>query len=175
MAPNGDLVVYTDSKVAIQKLAAWAASPEALTGDKHESLVAAMGGLIAGRPGRFALRKIKAHVGLQGNEMADEAAKHAALEEEGEQNARRGMEGSGASGVNLPSCEGELLTKPKIQLRPVVREWMRRRYKYGTLLHDMWAENNDGIDMGPSNRHWKVGAPLRRPAVKNIFRMRNGC
>lgn len=174
MAPSKDLVVYTDSKVAIQKLAAWAANPETLVGDKHESLVAAMGGLIAGRPGRFALRKIKAHVGLQGNELADEAAKRAALEGEGELNVRRGMEGSGVLGVGLPSCEGEPLTKPKTQLRPVVREWMRRRYKYGTLLHDMWAENSDGIDMGPSNRHWKVGAPLRRPAVKTIFRMRNG-
>ena len=172
--PDRDLVVYSDSKFAIQKLTTWAAGPEALVGDKHEGLVAAIGELIAGRPGRFALRKIKAHVGLHGNELADEAAKHAALEEEGEQNVRRGVEGSGAPGVGLPSCEGEILTKPKTQLRPVVREWMRRRYNYGVQLHDMWTENSDGIDLGPSNRHWKVGAPLRRPAVKTVFRMRNG-
>ena len=48
MAPSKDLVVYTDSKVAIQKLAAWAANPETLVGDKHESLVAAMGGADCG-------------------------------------------------------------------------------------------------------------------------------
>ena len=65
--PDRDLVVYSDSKLAIQKLTTWAAGPEALVGDKHEGLVAAIGELIAGRPGRFALRKIKAHVGLHGN------------------------------------------------------------------------------------------------------------
>ena len=121
--------------------------------------------------GRFALHKIKAHVDLEGNELADRAAKHAANGEESADIPARGVDDMG--GCSTPPTLGDdRLTKPKTQLRPVVAAWLARREGYMTTNHDGWLRALDSVDVGPSQRHWKPGAPMRRQNVANIFRVR---
>ena len=171
---RGEMAIYTDSKFTIQKLLAWVADPGSLLGDPHEEIVREIGMRLAGAQGRFALHKIKAHVGLVGNELADGAAKHAANEQESPSVPARGVDAlSCGGGVGLTLGE-DRLTKPKTQLRPVVAGWLARREGYRTTLSEGWLESLDSIDVGPSQRHWKPGAPMRRPVVANIFRVRTG-
>ena len=67
------LILYTDSKVSLDKIRAWVLRPGAQAGDKHADIVEEICTHIARyRPGTLTkLLKVPAHTGVEGNEVAD--------------------------------------------------------------------------------------------------------
>ena len=169
---GGSVALYTDSKFSIQKLMEWIADPGSLKGDPHADIVLDMGLRLAAWDAPLAIHKIKAHVNLLGNELADQAAKHAANHGDDPDVPARGVD-SVWTGRTPPVLGESSITKPKTQLRPVVAKWLARTQGYLTGTHDRWVQVMHTIDLPPSQTPWRAGQPFSRAVVAAIFRTRN--
>ena len=174
-----DCTIYTDSKVAIQGIAKWAANPTLVGKDKHGDILREIARLLAERRGNTRILKIMAHKGHPGNEAADRMAKRAVENEEGPGNERRGTCLALDPTVRALFLKGEALTNLKKQLRPEMRQWLAERERLKDKTHLQWTVDNPekgtqigDIDPKPSNAHWRAGRSKPKSIVKHIFRMR---
>lgn len=176
---HADCTIYTDSKVAIQGIAKWAANPTLVGKDKHGDILREIARLLADRRGNTRILKIMAHKGHPGNEAADRMAKRAVENEEGPGNERRGTSSELDPTTRAMFLKGEALTNLKKQLRPELRRWIAEREGLKDKTHLQWTVDNpekgtqiDDIDPKPSNAHWRAGRSKPKSIVKHIFRMR---
>ena len=172
------LVLYTDSKVSLDKISAWVMRPGAQVGDKHADIVEEICTRIAQhRPWAVTkLLKVPAHTGVEGNERADKLAKKAALDEEHpETNPQIGPTPAHPPRF-VAKLGGEELTHTKRQLRGVVKAWLTTKYGLGTVYDTIWEDPvyRAAVDEGPSGWMWRYGGDVPRRELIHVLRMRTG-
>ena len=174
------LILYTDSKVSLDKIRAWVLRPGAQAGDKHADIVEEICTHIARyRSGTLTkLLKVPAHTGVEGNEEADRLAKKATMDP---MHPDTNPE-IGPAPTRPPRFTATLgpqaveLTHTKRQLREVVETWLRREYELGEVFHKLMCDEEftSTLDTGPSSWMWRHGGDIPRRELVHILRMRTG-
>ena len=175
---DDDVVIYTDSMVALQKVRNWILRPSQQTDGKHSDVAHAICTLIVERRARVRTKilKVPAHVGVPGNEEADRLAKEAALEDmHPEDNPVKGPEPHAPPRFTLHvTQEGEGTLKQR--LRVSVMGWLASEYRLGHVYHDIWTDQalTDALDTDASTWMWRKGGDIPRNELVHALRMRNG-
>ena len=71
---NQDISLFTDSKTSLECILSLLYNPQRFKTHKHKHLLQSIIRTLLLRPGKTSLHKVKAHVGIHGNEQADTAA-----------------------------------------------------------------------------------------------------
>ena len=178
-----NLQIFSDSLTAIRLIRRWAYCPHELTDDNHIDVLDDIGQAIAERQGEVRIYKVRAHVGNEGNEKADEGAKEAAARrrdnlpltspdipprEDGTRAHKYKAE------VKDPGGESTPIYKPKQQLREVTKEWLMTTKDYKRTVLDMWTNPTEphGLDAKASNSMWGTSKTWETWGILQILRTR---
>jgi hypothetical protein len=152
---------------------AWLYRPHSLTEEKHLDILDTIGEEVANRVGTVELCKVKAHIGMVGNERADTGAKLAASGTEIGKHVQPTVRPAKPKLVT-PYLHGVPLHKPKQQLRPIIYAWMKSTYELGTRIETKWTPPlTDGLDHAPSNRIWRNNGDIPFARMAQTLRSRN--
>jgi len=133
------LQIFTDSLLSIRLVHRWMHVPTALERTDHMDLLDSLLRAVSDRRGRTEIYKVRAHIGVEGNERADTGAKRVAM---GEQTDLRSpsIEYSRTSKAHpFALADGSKLRQFRKQLRPVITDWLVLHRGYARKVHDMWS------------------------------------
>ena len=151
------LQTFTDSLVSLHKLRGWVFGRTGLIHDGTENILCGVGEAIAERTAATELYKVRGHVGLVGNEIADTAAK-AVARKEVPRLQLKSPEVPLSPWERRGECKtlkvlGEPISKIKPQLRDRVTNWLAGKRQYGFVVADMWeGHGSDRLDEKASNQ-----------------------
>ena len=172
----GTVQVFTDSLLSLRLIRRWTHAPRELS--EHEGyldILDSIGTALSQRVGRTELHKVRAHVGIEGNEKADEGAKQVATGD------------TGATPVRTAHITHELLqrehqmfledspiTDTKRQLRAPVTNWLTVTRGYKCTVSDMWAGPEAAkLDKVASNDVlWHTGGKKTIYRIRHVLRSR---
>ena len=172
------LQVFTDSLTSIRLLRRWVHCPTALSKTDNLDLLDSLAHAIAQRaPARTEIYKVRAHIGCEGNELADTGAKRVASGE------TEGIEVVNAHTTHNPTCQatnpftmadGTVITKPKVQLRQTITDWLTVTRGLMTTVSDMWqGEDASKLDPVASNTLlWGTGTRKGMYRPLHVLRFR---
>ena len=135
----GVLQIFTDSLLSIRLVHRWMYVPTALERTDHMDLLDSLLRAVSDRQGRTEIYKVRAHVGVEGNERADAGAKSVALGEHSDLQSPHIGYSRTSKGYPFALADGSKLRQFRQQLRPVVTDWLVLHRGYARTVHDMWA------------------------------------
>jgi len=152
--------------------------PTALSKTDNLDLLDSLAHPIAQRaPARTELYKERAHIGCEGNELADTGAKRVAsgdTEDIEVVSAQTTHNPDNRTTNPFTMANGERINKPRSQLKQVITDWMTVTRGYRTTVSDMWqGEDASNLDAVASNAVlWGTGSTrgIHRPLHVLRFR-----
>jgi hypothetical protein len=152
------LQIFTDSLTSIRLVRRWVHCPTALSKTDNLDLLESLAHAIGQRaPAKTELYKVRAHIGCEGNELADTGAKRIAsgdTEDIEVVSAQTTHNPDNRTTNPFTMANGERINKPKSQLRQVITDWMTGSLTrgYRTTVSDMWqGEDASNLDAVASN------------------------
>jgi hypothetical protein len=161
------LQIFTDSLTSIRLVRRWVHCPTALSKTDNLDLLDSLAHAIGQRaPARTELYKVRAHIGCEGNELADAGAKRVAsgdTEDIEVVSAQTTHNPDNGTTNPFTMANWERINKPKSQLRQVITDWMTVTRGYRTTVSDMWqGEDASNLDAVASNTVlWGTGSITR--------------
>ena len=169
--------LFTDSLTSLQLIRAWIHIPHTLKEEKHLDLLDAIAHELTKRQALTQLIKVKAHIGVDGNERVDKTAKATANNTNTSEpievsEVRPTIPRTAWAAINgIKMVNGDSY---KSQLRPLIIKWLTDVKKYGTIIQEQWSDaKTDQLDKIGSNSHWRHNGDIPFNQMSNIMRTRN--
>ena len=175
--PN-PLQIFTDSLTSIRLVRRWVHCPTALSKTDNLDLLDSLAYAIEQRaPMRTELYKVRAHIGCEGNELADTGAKKVASGDTTDIEVVSALTTHKPDSAKINSftmSNGDRISKPKSQLRQTITNWMTVVRGYKTIVSDMWGgEDASNLDKVASNAVlWGTGKTKGMHRPLHVLRFR---
>ena len=166
--------LFTDSLTSLQLIKAWIHLPHTLSEEKHLDIVDTICHEIAKRQAHTHLLKVKAHIGVEGNERVDKTAKDTANDTHSDTIMEVSEVRPIIEPTAWPEIDGIKITDIKKQLRPLITTWLAESQKMGTEIRDKWTEEiMEPFDAVASNAQWRYNGDIPFNQMANIMRTIN--
>ncbi len=171
------LRVFTDSLLSIRLIRRWMYFSHELGHTDNMDMLDSIGQALADRGGRTELYKVRAHIGVEGNEKADTGAKEVAqgkVESEDLTEVDMTHTTAGRWTRKLFQENGSRVEKVKQQLKGAITNWLalHRGYKY-TAAHMWQCTEAQGLDVAASTAWmWDTGTHRGIHRVQEVLKAR---
>ena len=170
------LQVFTDSLLSLRLIRRWVHAHRELDEKAgYMDLLDSIGAALCLRQGDTELHKVRAHVGIEGNERADQGAKRVATGDTADDT----LDPADVTPTASPQehtlfVGGEPLTDTKKQLKLPVTHWLTVTRGYKCTVGDMWeGPEASQLDKVASNSVlWGTGGYKHLHQVKHVLRAR---